>query len=56
MRVGLKWGFIDRTGKTVIPPIYDFATSFQSGLAAVKIADKRGYIDHEGNFVWAPSR
>jgi hypothetical protein len=28
-----KYGFIDKTGKTVIPPVYTFSTSFNSGYA-----------------------
>ncbi len=30
-----KWGFIDATGRVVIPMRYDVATSFKDGLAAV---------------------
>jgi len=31
----LKWGFADESGRAVIPLIYDVATSFRGGLAAV---------------------
>jgi hypothetical protein len=31
----LKWGFVDETGRVAIPLIYDAATSFRGGLAAV---------------------
>jgi hypothetical protein len=31
----LKWGFIDKSGKVVIPLIYDVVTFFQDGLAVV---------------------
>jgi len=31
----LKWGFVDESGRVVIPLIYDVATSFRGGLAAV---------------------
>lgn len=31
----LKWGFVDESGRVVVPLIYDVATSFRGGLAAV---------------------
>ena len=31
-----KWGFVDKTGQVVIPLQYDFADSFNEGLAVVK--------------------
>jgi len=31
------WGFIDKTGKVVIPPQFDWAMEFSEGLAAVEI-------------------
>lgn len=55
-----KWGFIDRTGKIVIPAQYDFVDKFSEGLAAVlfKATDGRpslwGYIDHTGKIVIQP--
>lgn len=38
----LKWGFIDKSGKVVIPLIYDIVTSFHDGLAAVGKSYGRG--------------
>ena len=38
----IKMGFIDKTGKVVIEPIFDFADNFSDGLAAVRMGDKRG--------------
>jgi hypothetical protein len=54
VRIGRKWGFIDKTGKTVIPPRYIYARSFSEGLAAVRIFSRRdwgrwGFIDKQGN-------
>lgn len=43
-----KYGFIDRTGKEVIPLIYDDAYGFYDGLAAVEKDGKMGYIDRTG--------
>lgn len=37
-----KWGFIDETGRLVIPMRYDVVTSFHDGLAAVAKAYGRG--------------
>lgn len=49
-------GFIDRTGKIVIDPEFDYAERFSEGLSAVRnIRDSKwGYIDHTGSFVVAP--
>jgi len=46
-----KFGFIDKTGKEVIPIIYDFAMPFFDGLAGVKKDGKVFYIDKQGKYV-----
>jgi WG repeat protein len=46
-----KFGFADRSGRYVIPPIYDNAYDFSQGLAAVRINGKYGYIDKIGRMV-----
>ncbi|MEO5923435.1 MAG: WG repeat-containing protein [Bryobacteraceae bacterium] len=46
---GGKWGFMDRRGKTVISPQFDYARDYFGGLAGVFIKDKWGYIDERGN-------
>ena len=43
-----KVGFMDITGKIIIPPTYNDAQSFSEGLAAVKLNGKYGYIDKSG--------
>ena len=43
-----KWGFIDKTGKEVIPCEYYWATDFHEGLA--KVGEGR-YIDKKGKIV-----
>jgi hypothetical protein len=45
-----KFGFIDRTGKMVIPPQFDSADRFSEGLAFVKEGKRIGYIDRQGKF------
>ncbi len=46
-----KYGYIDKTGKEVIPCIYEGAGDFSEGLAAVKQDDKWGFIDKTGKEV-----
>jgi hypothetical protein len=53
--VGNRWGYVDHSGKLVIPAQYFRATYFSEGLAPVAIAQdkvlKWGFIDHAGKFV-----
>ena len=44
----LKYGFIDHSGKWVIPPTYDRADRFGEGLAAVRILGKVIFINKKG--------
>lgn len=44
-----KYGFIDKTGKVVVNPQFDKATTFQEGVAVVGIDGKYGFIDKDGN-------
>ena len=47
-----KFGYIDKTGREVIPLIYDYASEFAAGLASVELHGNWGYIDKQGN--WRP--
>jgi len=49
-----KWGYIDKTGRIIIPFKFDSADEFSEGLAAVSIKEKSGYIDETGKFVISP--
>lgn len=49
-----KIGFIDKTGKFVVAPVYVDVRQFSEGLAAFKAGDKWGYIDHAGKVVIEP--
>src|SRR6185312_11298582 len=49
--IGKKWGFIDKTGKLIVPAIYDEVVHFSAGLAIVRKAGKTGYIDKTGKLV-----
>jgi len=45
------WGFVDETGKTVVPFEYGAAQEFSEGLAAVKLFGYWGFIDETGKRV-----
>lgn len=47
---GLQFGFIDQTGKIIIPMTYDDATSFYNGKALV-YQKKMFYINKEGQWI-----
>jgi hypothetical protein len=55
-------GYIDRSGKVVVPPRFDEAHDFSEGLAAVRpkkttilgMGDTWGYIDKSGKYAIAP--
>lgn len=54
-----KLGFIDRTGRVVVEPLFRGTSGFSEGLAAVKIIGSDGeyvwgYIDRTGRFAVAP--
>ena len=48
-----KYGFINKTGKVVITPQFEFAESFSEGMAAVSVGGKRGFIDAAGKIIIA---
>jgi hypothetical protein len=48
------YGFIDTTGKGVIPLQFQDANPFYEGLAYVQIRGRIGFINKEGNFVIKP--
>jgi len=51
---GGKWGFIDRSGKLVIPLKFDRVRAFHEGMCAVAIGTKWGFIDRTGKIRIAP--
>jgi len=46
-----KFGFIDRTGKAVIPCIYENTYGFTEGRAGVRLKGRIGYLDRTGKMV-----
>ncbi len=49
-----KYGYIDKTGKTVIQPQFENTMGFNEGLAATKLGGKYGFIDTKGNWIIKP--
>jgi hypothetical protein len=54
IKEGGKFGYMDRSGRTVIRPQFDNALDFSEGMAGVKIGTKVGYIDTTGKVVITP--
>ena len=51
VKISNKKGFIDKTGREVIPCKYDDVDDFSEGLARVKLNDKYGLINNTGEEV-----
>jgi hypothetical protein len=51
----LLYGYIDLLGGLKIEMKFDDALSFSEGLASVRLGNKWGYINHEGDWVLAPN-
>ena len=49
MQLGGKWGFIDKSGATVLPFTYSNVTRFNNGVCAVLMSGKWGFIHHGGS-------
>lgn len=54
VKVGTKWGFIDKDGNMVLEPAYEDARSFSGGMAAVRFGGKWGLIDSEFEMAVSP--
>ncbi len=64
VRVGQKWGYIDRTGEFAIEPRFRKekgddswgppVAAFSEGLARVRVGKQHGYIDRTGQFAIEP--
>ncbi len=54
VQIRTKWGYVDKNGFVVIPPLFNDAYSFYDGLAKVLVGKKYGYIDTSGNYVVLP--
>ena len=47
-----RFGYIDRTGKLLIPQIYHSGSAFVDGIAAVTVCGQSGYIGKNGEPGW----
>lgn len=56
VKVNGKWGYVDKNGKTVIEPIYDFVTELNEyGYAAIATEGVWGVINEKGQVIVEPS-
>ena len=46
-----RWGYMDKTGREVIPCQYDRADDFHDGMAQVTLGDRLLFIDKTGREV-----
>lgn len=49
-----RYGFMDPSGKRVIPPVYDVADDFEEGRAIISSNGKYGLIDTSGKLIIEP--
>ena len=56
VRIGEKYGYIDRTGRLLIKSRFDLAFPFVDGLAVVRIGEWHSFIDRSGKVVIRGSR
>lgn len=55
IHVGDKWGFIDKSHRVVLEPIYDEITEFDvQGFARIKVGDKWGVLNNEFKVLLEP--
>ena len=50
-----KWGYVDRTGRFIIPARFDFAFPFSDERAVVEINKVRGVVTPDGKWVTEPA-
>ncbi|MCW5316957.1 family 10 glycosylhydrolase [Nostoc sp. KVJ3] len=53
VKMGYKWGYIDKAGKLITRLQFDIAEPFSEGLAVVKINNKYRYFDKTANLLTA---
>ena len=48
MKIDDKYGFVNKKGEEVIPPRYDYISSFRDGIIEVELDNKHGFVNKEG--------
>lgn len=54
VRIGDKYGYIDKNGRVVIKPRFDYAQIFSEGLARIVVNHRSGYTDKTGHIIISP--
>jgi hypothetical protein len=55
IRMNGVWGYVDRSGRMVIPPQFEWSRQFSEGVVSATDKDHReGYIDLQGKWAIAP--
>ena len=49
-----KWGYVNAKGENMIPAMYDYAGTFEGGVAVVGTGSKYGAINTKGDYVIQP--
>lgn len=52
-------GFIDKAGKMIVEPRFQYVYGFSDSRALIQIGKPPGlwgYIDRSGNYIWKPSK
>jgi len=51
VKIDDKWGYIDRSGKIVIEPLFGLAMKFRNGLAVVHDGGRVYYVNRTGEII-----
>jgi len=54
VRLGGKWGLIDKTGKIIVNPQFKDVRSMWEGQIRVRLGNKWGLIDKTGQYLAEP--
>jgi len=54
IKVNKKFGYIDRTGKIIVKPQYDYGEDLSHGMAKISVGNKYGFLDATGELVIEP--
>ena len=53
-KIGEKYGYIDKSGKAVIQPVFDLTDQFSEGMAYVETDGRYGFVDASGKMTVEP--